>query len=698
VVSKKRRRARKSAKSKPQTKQNQNYWFAKFKSALNRGDEARAELALQRSGLESKGELLQWLLCYWPQRALQELKDLELYRAQTAFSASVLFWDSEFLRKLGELPQFPKLWLEEAKALLEASALMAESKSTEALRTLRSVKPGSIFSEAHRFLRGLLRFYQGKDPQPLLNPLLSSPSYGAVSAAILSSSGHQLPLSAQAQSCVHYLKEHQSPLAILNPLREAIQQKKRNRVLVEFSRLLPNVEDGLALLLRKEIPSILYNLGMNYNHLMSKVIPLGRSLKEKFELRFSIVSCGDKDFSPEDQFLDWAQVAKDFKQTIFDDSEFDNLNFAAILHHSAVFRRSYIKEIHSKVQLSWLFRGKNSGIDEDQEGLILQLEEVVRLDPKQISYWEDLIQAHQNTSNKARTARTIERFVRQFPESPKALIAASQAAGMRGAWDKGLRYASKATELEPLNRRLADLQAEMLRGKALKKFFTERTDLSRNLLAQARKIPNLTPNTTLAVAAESSFLEQILGSKQAEILKRTALLRDPRPWAFSLYERIFSAKIIKKNEEISLPCTWIPEEEPSIEDLMMIISEIESLKDGMVEFATTSLLLKCASKTCRKLETEEEFRKIISVSSNENLLFEVAQVALEKFPLKIAFFGLYYDTAISLDKPKSCFDNFESGFQALIESLLEGEHPHVLIPMERLENLRERILDYLRNF
>ncbi|MBU0553879.1 hypothetical protein KJ940_20570 [Myxococcota bacterium] len=511
------------------------YWEAKARRALSAGEAARAEEALDRALPPSSDEAeaatrLRWLLRHWPRRALAEINavGVEVPWVSEALGATALSWGEGVVEGLPH----PR-WVEDAAALREANVAISEGRDEEAIAALRRIKRDSPLLDAQRFLRGLLLVYQGQDPALLLRPLLSRPGWAAPAAALLKRAGVEVELDAAATRCAN--PSYWSSLGSLNGIIEAIRNQKANRILVEFANIVNTIDNNTKEMLWNELIQLFDYFRGNHSATIKKLSKLSEfDHLHEIKIGISILS-QDKDSYREFFFL---------LDQLLSTVNFSKKEKAFISYYKSVHLLSIHRRLSTNSIMIFFDDPLNSG--EILEFMTKHAEDAVKNDPNCIRYWLNLVDVYKSGRDKAAIARVIERFVKRHPDEPKALIVAAQAALVRKAYDKGLRYCQRIVEIEPLNRDLADLHIELLRGKALKRLLSEELDSAHQLLLEAQRVPHARARAALRVAAELDVFLHQKSTYEAQKVAKKALSEHQKPWLYGLLKLIYSYEVGKK--------------------------------------------------------------------------------------------------------------------------------------------------------
>lgn len=169
--------------------------------------------------------------------------------------------------------------------------------------------------------------------------------------------------------------------------------------------------------------------------------------------------------------------------------------------------------------------------------LLAQLRRADGDDPMGWTLAIDLLRRRKRTSE---ARQLIEAYVTAHPKQPAALQHAAQAAADRGAWDTARRYTHRWAEAQPLDPALADFEALILRGKAIKKAKARRFDVTETLFSEALAIRGLSQNARLQTHATRYLTLQMAKSRDADACRAAALAEIDQPWVFAAWTRLIN--------------------------------------------------------------------------------------------------------------------------------------------------------------
>lgn len=327
-------------------------------------------------------------------------------------------------------------------------------------------------------------------------------------------------------------------------------------------------------------------------------------------------------------------------------------------------------------------------------------EQALEHDPDDLSTWTRLIEASGHLPDRREQARTLERFLRRFPEHPAALQAAASAAGDRGAFDKGRRFVRRAIALEPLNRELRDIEAELVTGKAFKKLKTGHHDVAARLLGELRQlVPRSTAARRLWLASLAAAAFGALGREdEREACLALTAVEGHGPWTRAVM-------MMRADEEVEgtlgdLPDESLqvlfPSEGPSVEDLRGVMQILEEYRDdrGGLSWSLASLGSRAAELGCDSLTEREDILRVLGLVGSLERRLQLLERACERYPADHDFVYFKYYVALSLDRGPEYFDEVEEEIEAVVTALgevTEEDRESVLARISELHMLHESI-------
>lgn len=165
------------------------------------------------------------------------------------------------------------------------------------------------------------------------------------------------------------------------------------------------------------------------------------------------------------------------------------------------------------------------------EKCLEHLEHALRLAPEEPAHWRTLVAQTKRWGKPADVARVLERFVTRLPEHPEALAEAARDAVRRGAFDKARGYLERLTAAEPLNRGLAEMEGELLLGKARKQARAGKTAAATALVREVLALTLPAPSPRLEQLAQAAGLAVLLAEPNLLTEVRVATERERHsPW------------------------------------------------------------------------------------------------------------------------------------------------------------------------
>jgi hypothetical protein len=296
-------------------------------------------------------------------------------------------------------------------------------------------------------------------------------------------------------------------------------------------------------------------------------------------------------------------------------------------------------------------------------------------------------------------------MVQALPDSPEALKRAARAAGERGAWDKGARYAAQAAELEPLDRETGDLLCWVKLGKARKHFAKGETDKARRLYEQMDAMPHRTGGGELNAWAEAAAFFDGCGQPEAACRWRDAILdKTPRPWVWAGHFLLGRAHLFPPRRG-GAPSKRRPADRGSLD----VVEWLNNAPSGE-ELSAMLVLTKEAEREFS--EPPHEIQEWLDVGlawgakhlSDEQALqtaLQLADAPVAKLAVAEAgarqcddprFVVSQYGLALDMGKPPEYFASAVGELSDIRERLIESLAPDPLVGMvtELLEQVRAR--------
>jgi len=533
----------------------QRYHLSRLQDLLDRNQHRQAERVLDAVWRQEDGQLnpdrLCWLILHWPERVERDIAEVPASGwshpvVVDALASTILLLPGEALAALDGVHSAA---LEDARLVRRASTLIAAAQDQEALALLRGIGLRSPFRESRIFLRGLSAFYRFEDQEATraLEALGGSQPYGALAHDLLSlmpaQEGAQedsLSHGAHFDALLNALgREEQSGHVRLARVRKPLSDGKLNTALREATR--PGLDPTSVLFqaLRRDLAAALLSGGLLPEDVCERIDrafaedPEDPGMNRLRALMFEAAGLSHR------AIHHWLHHARELWQGAGSFSPGERtLALAALYHRLGTLQTGLAVDDDEKQRCSpfGLFSRRQLPPSHLWEHAFQWFSKAVELDAESLEHWQGLLTVAEHLRDKPQRNRVLERFVKQFPDHPEALVAAARAAGERKACDKGLRYARRAAELEPLNRNTRDLETWLLLVKARKKFHQGKTAQARSVYQEALAVPNRTPTSMFKAFAEAAAFEEARG-KTAEVLalRSDLLAHNPQPWIWTGY-------------------------------------------------------------------------------------------------------------------------------------------------------------------
>lgn len=694
---KKSKPASKPAKASTQAPTNdagaQDYWLEKATRFVDKGRLDDAIAVLDRFWPRPADRLhpdrLRWLLTHAPAAALDEIRalppDVRADAATLTALADALLLLGDDADALLALEGLPADWVERARHLRAASAHLAAGDDAAATAALRAVGRAPAFAGPQRFLRGLGAWYARADDQAALlwAPLRDAQPFGPVVARLLEGPP---PSGTDDLTALH---------GVVAALRACKPNKALSAAAAAFDALAPTTK----LLLARDLPGALAALGVPPLAAVERVRRALPGQDERIDPLALTALAAEIDQDAPMAVEHWRHLARRLPPS----------DRAAALHRSGGLLARGATACEADATKYWWERAEHRATAAAlRRQALADLRAAAEADPDEPAWWPALIDAASRTGRSERT-QALETYVARFPDAPDALLRAAEACADRGSWDKGLRYARRAAELHPLDRRINELQVQLLTGKARKKAKAGDRATAAALYAEARAVPHLTPDAALELAAEVAAFE--LYDHQpaaADALRDAILATDPRPWLWVAQLDLAFLRLAKKGpRHVRLPpgaerhfqATVPP---PSVADLEALLELWQAHSgDASMAYALDLVINRAVTLGVPPLSSLRLVQRALDAVSDPQARLQLALQGQALDPADLEFTIARYEAALELRLPP---DAFKTALDELRRHRVEHSEVHrdapwmaAVCPVEdALDELLEDIGTHLR--
>lgn len=584
----------------------------------------------------------------------------------------------------------------ELAAVTAAARSIGDGKDDEGLEALRTIGLKSPFRQARLFLRGLSAFYRGQDDEAVraLRSVSRDQVQWPAAEALL------LVLEPESADCdgimraapvLQALGLHRAADGLLVSLvRRHFDQGKINAALRVASKVLPAASEGLADSLRRDLPAALLVAGVERHSVFERVdraFPADPQDHRLHRLRAWLAEAsGDLDRA----IGNWLVVASAAADGSFPLPEEDRALVAAAIsqHIGELFARCARADDDHSRSSPFVFGRRSSRHSALWSRAFEAFSEAVETDPLNVEAWQGQIESASYLADKRERVRVLERFIKQFPESAEAVIAAARASGERGAFDKGLRFARRAAELEPLNRSIRDIEAWLLCGKGRKKYRAGDKDTGRRCYDEARAlVTKCTRAQRLRVlAAVAAYLLVTDGGEVAAVEQRVADDGQSQ-WLWRGYLCIEGELLLARRlrpgrgfppARRRIPMPPKPAEAPSGDEVSALLSLVHDAEErrGHRTPEFFELLVASLDAGGTRLSDREDLDLAISIAPRPSLKLQLAERGQELWPGDPQFTSIRYSTALILKLPGNYFDRAQVELETARRSLRETFDAH----------------------
>jgi len=666
-----------------------------------------------------------WLLRYWPEQAQQEIQAVEETRLASILPRIVLQLDEA---RFALFSSSRSTLVQEATTVRVASKYIAEGNDEAAQLELKKISLRSPFRNEKLFLRGLSAWYQQKDQEAtkVFTKLQTIDYYANIASSFLaklSPTETSTPSSAlQAKSEAHQILFDDNFVSVCQEIKRHTEQKKPNSILRTVGTHYAKMPPELKALFLYELPIHMMLFSMPPESLIKR-------LKQTFsqlplDPRFSRMEAAiyEKATNQPAAISSWKEYFKDLKKGRAKLPNATSPQAEALLNaRVGQLYFQWVDEAEKEADMSFsdFFFMSNfynpREVELNKKKGLQHFEKAVELASDDIKLWYALVNMTEELIGKKERDRVIERMVKQLPGHPTSLLLAAKAASDRGSFDKGMRYAKKAIELEPLNRQTRDLIASMLMGKGFKKYRSGEVDKAIKLYEQAVTVEHTTLQSHLKTATSRIALEEICGHQEkAQSLFQALMDSEKMRWLpighFLLARHRLREPGKKRGKKtprpakVSVQADAYLDQPPRSDELMALIQLFKDFRSRFNDnpYAYPSSFYDFIEDACRgntKLLTEKtslmDALRLVRKSSMVLLLSEQGKAL---FPRNLSFIYSYYTSALNLEKPVEFFKNAEEELKRfdiddeMLELFEEFDQDTIMYGSEFLERMLQNAM------
>ena len=454
--------------------------------------------------------------------------------------------------------------------------------------------------------------------------------------------------------------------------------------------VMPVASEGLADSLRRDLPAALLSAGVERQAVVERIdraFPTDTNDRSHHRLRAWLAeAAGDFDRA----ISDWLIVAATAADGSYPDIKKDReLALAAISQHigELLLRCARADDEHSRSN-PLMFGARSTRHSAFWSRAFESFSDAVTLDPRNVDAWQGQLEAAAYLADKRERIRVLERFIKRFPERAEAVIAAARASGERGAYDKGLRFARGAAELEPLNRAIRDIEAWLLCGKGRKKYRTGDKEAARRCYHEARTlVPKCTRGQRLRVLAASAAYELASSGGDIAHIEQQLLDDGHGPWIWRAFVCIEGEQLVARRHpkrrgfflpRNELPMPPRPVEAPAgpeVSSLLALVHDGEGRR-GLRSPEFLDLLVAALEAGGTMLTAREDLDLAISIAPSPSLKLRLAERGHQLWPSDPQFVSIRYGTALILKLPENYFDRAQVEIETACQSLRETFDAH----------------------
>ncbi len=680
---------------------------------------------------------LETLLELWPARAATELakappEERDRPEVARALARRVLSLDDEVLDALEGI-EAP--WAEEVGLIRAASRAIGQGRDEEGREILRRVGLRSPFRQVRLFLRGLSAFYRGDDEEAarawsridedqIEAPLVRTLSLALDAPARPDNEGGKGGGSRLGSEILQaFGLGHVQPRLRLLEIYRLIASGRVNTALRAASRLGPDTAPHDFEGVRRDLASALLSSGLDISQVqirLARALPPDEQDPDNARLMALVHEAENRWESAHELWMD--VLLRMSRRKGVDEGYPTSWAIAAVIHHFGQIFQTMAQNDEDAHRSTSPFFSRRRYRSEYWETAYDQLNHALQIDFSNIKIWRTMIEVAGRLSDRREKARVLERFIKQFPDRPESLIAAAEEAAGRKAFDKGLRFARRAIELEPMSRPARTLEAALLRGKALKKLRGGDLKTARELLHQAAGVPHLPRSVSFETLAEAAAINLIQGEdEQARRFEREVLGTMGRPWSWSKHLLLALARLSQppsrgrrrpqKMPHFALPPIDPPEETPTAEEVAEILS-IDNESYASFEDELKSMLVRLINQAAERgghlLRGPEDLLRALRWSREPEAKLRIAERGCEQAPKEPFFLIVRYETALELEHPPEAFATAEAELNKASDFLkqrlreVDNNFMELELSLEirryirRCDHLRDRLRAHLR--
>jgi tetratricopeptide (TPR) repeat protein len=644
------------------------YQFERLSKFRARGREADALAVLARLWPDRSAARLDWLLLHWPEQAAVALDawwDADLDGAMEVLDEALLAMGTAGLAAVAD--GVPAPWFAEAETLLAASTALAAGDDAGAKAGIKALGRRSPIGQSQRFLRGLMAWY-AKDEGRAKLVWAGLPAEGRLARA-----------AAQVQA-------RPDTTTLLGAVVEAVQGRLPETAMKAAAAAFEQVDASTQRLLARSMPGTLMGIGVGAEAAYRRVrvgLPGVEAIIDKTQLQ----ALGTVNHRM-DAVQSWTRVSKL--------EALSPLARAAVWVRMARLLREAVEDLHADGPPAW---------EEDRKVWEQMCEELPRVadrhiasaievDPHCINAWQLQLESAEGLEKGAR-ARLLESYAAQFPDSPDALVRAAEACVLREVWDKGLRHARRAMTLLPLDRTPRDLVAQLLAGKARKRFAAQLNDEAQALYTEAVAMTHLTPRVLFALQAEFvGFLSVTEQAEAAQTLREKVLGLQPQPWRFAAAQWAGTCRL--RREWVAIEA--MPASTPDADEL-----ELVALLDhrGTLDDEHAALGDAMYADICRR--PMAQISDVLTVRRLMRLVDDEAEYPLLVQAQRLDpddWLWLYrrYSRALELAHPAEAFEQADTEVAELLARLRSLDDDAHEMPLDRVEGTLVVMLEKIATY
>ena len=677
------------------TADNSEYWLSRASRELECGREQKATEYLARAWPSAeavdRAARMRWLIRHWPRRAVDEMAsggaDVD------AVTDAILMLDDETIEAFAALDEFDASWRNDARALRHAAERVAAGDDVAARAALRTIGLRSPFRDGRLFVRGLIALYAKADDEAIgaFQRLVDGAAYGRTARALLDRLGVD-DAGADDEANAKVRQVFAAPTGGVREIAKLLGERRTNAALRVVADRMPNLPPELRAALHADLPGALLAAGVEASGALTRLRKAIAAPPDDPRRTRQVALTAEKARVLYIAIDEWHQYADELAADRRSWSSTQRpLAAAAVEHHIAalVTEEAEADERHDRPYYGY-FSPQRRQISAERAHAVEHLERAVKLDPACVDYWHALIEATRQARDKPALGRAHERFAKRFPDHPDALTAAAEAASKRKAFDKGLRYARRAAELQPLSRLARDLEASMLSGKARKKFAEGVFDVARRLAAEAVAVPHQTPAHLRSTSAIAGAIEAALVDVDAAIAERKAAVDafGACPWGWTLdYMRALDDLPVGEGSRrrgghrpslLRYEPALAPVSPPTRQTLTALISDADEATESdppeSLHHAIGQLVGAAIEAGGAQLDDPDVIERALElVKFDGRIVYPFAKRANERWPKRAEIAIARYRAALELKLPVDAFTTADADLRRAFEAARPAE-------------------------